>query len=141
MISCRSSCRDTPKRDTNHPVQWCVKAEKTETQSTPPSSARRLIIIQAQTRLSEMRTTDVEPVTELGHTVNPPRVYLSPVASPDVHEETACSICLDSLCNGYGLAAPRCGHVMHEHCLRAWFDRNVRGGCPICRADATIPQD
>lgn len=67
------------------------------------------------------------------------RIYLSPVVRPILPEEGVCPICLETLCNGNPLVAPRCAHVMHEHCLQAWFRQNPHGGCPLCRTDATIP--
>lgn len=30
-------------------------------------------------------------------------------------------------------------HTFHEDCARGWLSRNVT--CPLCRVDATFPQD
>ena len=44
-----------------------------------------------------------------------------------------CIICLNEVEKGQTLTLLRCGHIYHEPCLDAWF--NKRRVCPMCDID------
>ena len=49
-----------------------------------------------------------------------------------------CEICLQPLIKKR-FKLPRCGHIFHHDCLRAWLRICVNQDCPICRQPAYNP--
>lgn len=57
------------------------------------------------------------------------------ITLPGTAEPEVCTICQDTLPHNTNTIRKlrSCGHMFHQTCIDAWFERNVR--CPMCRHD------
>lgn len=53
--------------------------------------------------------------------------------------DTACTICLEPLCDGDRIGMLKCDHCFHVNCLKVWIRR--KNSCPLCQApDIAVPR-
>lgn len=73
----------------------------------------------------------------------PPLTIIDPkdLATSETEDEH-CVICLEPVVmEGDSIAAPPCGHILHEKCLRQWMTVDRLRACPICRVGSARVQE